>query len=189
MVSAPILVITKSMSIVPSGCSGPLGIRSSSRTGKPAEWPGVIEPGNGPCPLVGGEGCFDASIASSSCANPTSSTAGLSSTTKATSDFNRSKVSSQQSGMLTESSEKSHPSVRKAYPCGSWTQPPTRLWFNASGMNVRVHCLPVQLFGVRPLVDVLLCAYGLKAINANPRMVALCKFSLRVCLSYLSACP
>jgi hypothetical protein len=81
-------VITKSTRVVPSGCSGALGIQSSSRMGRPVEWPGVTEPGDGPRPLGGGEGRFEASIVSCSCARPTRITPGLSSTTKSTNSFN-----------------------------------------------------------------------------------------------------
>src|SRR2546429_2079862 len=74
------LVITKSTRVVPSGCSGPLGIRSSSRMGRWVELPGLTELGNGPRPRAGGEGCFEASIVSWSCASPTRIRPGLSST-------------------------------------------------------------------------------------------------------------
>jgi hypothetical protein len=54
---------------------------------------------NGPRPPAGGEGCFEASIVSWSCASPTRITPGMRSTAKGTSSFNRPKISSQRSGM------------------------------------------------------------------------------------------
>jgi len=97
--SSPVLVITKSTRVVPSGCSGPFEMRSSSRIGRSAEWPGLGEPGNGPRPLAGGDGCLEASIINWSCASPTRIKPGLSNTVKANSNFNRRTASSQQSRM------------------------------------------------------------------------------------------
>jgi len=98
IVSVPIFVMTKSTRAVPSGCNGPLGIRISSRTGRWAECPGLVEPGNGPLPLRGPEGCVDASIVIWFCASPTRIKLGLSNTAKSNSNFNRRTVSSQQVG-------------------------------------------------------------------------------------------
>src|SRR3974390_306772 len=65
------LVIMKSTSTVPSDRNLPVGISNSSRMGSPAEWPGAVEPGNGPRDLKGGEGCLIASMVNSSCDNVT----------------------------------------------------------------------------------------------------------------------
>jgi hypothetical protein len=64
--------------------------------GRKVEWPGLFERENGPRPRAGGDGCLEASIVSWPCASPTRITPGMSSRTKGTGNFNRSKVSSQQ---------------------------------------------------------------------------------------------
>jgi hypothetical protein len=58
--------------------------------GRCEKWPGLLV--YGPRPVAGGEGCFEASTISWSCASPTKIIAGLSSTTKGRSSFNRAKV-------------------------------------------------------------------------------------------------
>ena len=86
----PMFVILKSISTVPSGFSSPVGISRSSRIGKSAEWPGVVEPGKGPRPRLGRASCWVASTVNGACgpANSNNSRA-ESSTIKTTSNFNR----------------------------------------------------------------------------------------------------
>ena len=86
----PMFVILKSMSKVPSGFSSPVGISRSSRIGKSAEWPGVVEPGKGPRPRLGGASCWVASSVNGACGWPNSNNSRAeSSAIKTISNFDR----------------------------------------------------------------------------------------------------